>query len=134
MKRIGTSKAPKYKTLVAKLDIVFAKWIKKRDSGYINEGFRCMACNQIKLLDQFNASHYHSRRYMSIRWDEKNVHGCCIRCNKWLAGNIPEYTKGLIEKYGEGIIQELEIKKMQIRKYSTFELQILIKHYEDKLK
>ena len=137
MKRIDTSKqlkAPKYKTLVLKLDRVFAKWIKERDSTSREISFTCISCGRIKPTSQFNCGHYHSRRYMSLRWDEKNNNGQCIYCNLHLKGNIQGYAMGLIAKYGKGIIQELEIKKMQIRKYSTFELQILIKYYEDLIK
>lgn len=125
-------KEKSYKTLKNTLDRIFAQFIKARDckDGY----FTCMACGKIKPEDQFNASHYHSRRYLSLRWSEKNVGGCCIHCNKYLAGNIPAYTTGLVLKYGKGIIQQLEIQKMNLYKYSRFELQVLIDFYKNELK
>ncbi len=121
-----------YKTLKNDLDTTFAKFIKKRDSDGIH--FRCISCNTPKPIDQFNAGHYFSRGALSIRWDEKNVNGQCISCNKWKSGNIQGYEKGLIRKYGKGIFQELEIKKAQSKKYARFELGILIIHYKQRIK
>ncbi len=120
-----------YKTLKNELDRIFAKVIKKRDSD--EDSFICISCGNPKPIDQFNAGHYFSRGELSIRWDEKNVNGQCISCNKWKSGNIQGYEKGLIKKYGEGVIQELEIKKMQSKKYARFEMEILIQHYKSQL-
>lgn len=113
------------------MDTTFAKFIKKRDSDGVQ--FKCISCGQNKLIDQFNAGHYFSRGELSIRWNEKNVNGQCISCNKWKNGNIQDYQKGLIVKYGEGIIQELEIKKALSVKYARFEIEILIKHYKSQI-
>ncbi len=125
-------KEKSYKTLKNTLDRVFAKFIKVRDSQ--SEYFICISCNNTKPINQFNAGHYFSRGALSIRWDEKNVNGQCVHCNKWKSGNIQGYTKGLIKKYGKDIIQELEIKKMQTSKLSRFELSVLINFYKNELK
>ena len=121
-----------YKTLKNELDRTFAKFIKQRDSD--EDYFICISCNTPKPIDQFNAGHYFSRGALSIRWNEKNVNGQCISCNKWKSGNIQGYEKGLIKKYGKGIIQELEIKKAQSKKYARFEMEILIEHYKEQIK
>lgn len=120
-----------YKTIKAELDRVFARFIKIRDSkdGY----FTCICCNKPKLIDEGQASHYHSRRYLSIRWNEKNVNFGCTYCNYYLKGNIPNYTKGLIAKYGKSVFQELEIKKHQTVKYARFDLEMMIIYYKDEI-
>ncbi len=120
------------KQLKAKLDRVFAKFIKARDSD--GDFFTCICCKKVKSISQFNACHYHSRRYLSLRWDEKNVNGGCIHCNKYLSGNIQAYTRGLEMKYGKQVIEWLLIKKNNTMKLSRFEYQILIEVYEKKLK
>lgn len=120
-----------YKTLKNTLDRVFAQFIKARDR--VDNHFICISCATPKSIDQFNAGHYFSRGELSIRWSEKNVNGQCIYCNKWKKGNIQGYEKGLIKKYGQGIIQELEIKKAQSKKYARFELQVLIEYYKKEI-
>lgn len=125
------AKERSYKTLKNELDRVFAKFIKQRDSNKVH--FVCISCDTPKPIEQFNAGHYFSRGALSIRWNEKNVNGQCISCNKWKSGNIQGYEKGLIKKYGKGIIQELEIKKAQSKKYARFEIEILIKHYKQEI-
>ena len=120
-----------YKTLKNALDRVFAKFIKQRDSDGVH--FVCISCYAPKPIDQFNAGHYFSRGALNIRWNEKNVNGQCISCNKWKSGNIQGYEKGLIKKYGKGVIQELEIIKYQSKKYARFEIEILIKHYKSQI-
>lgn len=121
-----------YKTLKNTLDRVFAQFIKFRDS--IDNHFKCISCEQTKPLDQFNCGHYYSRRYLSLRWNEKNNNGQCVYCNLHLKGNIQGYRTGLISKYGTKVIQELEIIKYQSRKYARFDLEILIKHYKAQIK
>jgi len=44
------------------------------------------------------------------------------------------YRNGLIKKYGEKVIDELEIVKNFNRKYSDFEILELIKMYRNKIK
>jgi len=114
------------------LDIVFAKFIKARDSD--GEYFTCICCRETKPISQFNACHYHSRRYLSLRYDETNVNGGCIYCNKWLSGNIQEYTKALEKKHGKEIIELLLIRKNNICKMDRFKYEMLITQFTEKLK
>jgi hypothetical protein len=44
------------------------------------------------------------------------------------------YMQGLVKKYGEGVVQELTLKKHLYRKYSDFEYRELIKYYKQKVK
>ena len=129
MKKKSTLTTPKLKK---KLDRLFSKFIKLRDGGL--EFFKCISCQKTKPLSQFNAGHYWSRRYMSTRYDEKNVNGQCIYCNMHLSGNIQGYQIGLIKKYGEEILQHLEIKKNNISNMGRFEFEVLINEYNDKIK
>jgi hypothetical protein len=129
MKKKSTLTTPKLKK---KLDRLFSKFIKLRDGGL--EFFKCISCQKTKPLSQFNAGHYWSRRYMSTRYDEKNVNGQCIYCNMHLSGNIQGYREGLIKKYGEEILTHLEIKKNNISNMGRFEFEVLINEYNDKIK
>jgi hypothetical protein len=116
------------------LDKVFNKYIRQRDAlpGGV---FKCISCGQIKSLRQMNAGHYYSAGHHSaLRWNEVNVNGQCVFCNKWLHSNSIQYRKGLIEKYDHIDIHRLEFARNNKSKMMRFEILFLITHYKLKIK
>jgi Bacteriophage Lambda NinG protein len=105
---------PTIKTLRKKLKKVCHEYIRKRDCQSIimggNDG-RCCTCGKpLKWNDPAaNAGHYVSvgTATQGTEYDERNIHLQCVYCNNWGEGKKPEYTLFLIEKYGDGIIEEL---------------------------
>jgi hypothetical protein len=121
------------KTLKAKLDRVFSEYIRLRDAnkdGYL----MCISCGKLVHWKEADAGHYVNRAHMSTRFDEKNVNGQCRFCNRFREGEMLGYTKGLIKKYGEGILDELQLKKNQTSKITDFEAEILVKYYRAQVK
>ena len=49
-------------------------------------------------------------------------------------GNLPGYTIGLVEKYGDKVISYLDIKRHNISKIGPIEYAVLIKHYQQEVK
>jgi len=127
-------KEPTLSALKGKLQKVFNAYIRKRDT--INGTFFiCISCNKPKPLDQMNAGHYFAAGHNeAIRYDEANVNGQCIQCNKFLHGNQIEYTKGMLKRYGQKTIDLLEIRRHNLSKLTKFEVNILIDIYTKKLK
>ena len=131
-KKKEDSKIPKSKKshdYKAKLDREFSMFIRLRDcmpNGY----FRCISCGQIKPFEQGDCGHYVNRQHMSTRFDEMNCSIQCRKCNRFMEGNIQNYRKGLIAKYGERKVLLLELKQREFRKYSDFEYKELIKYYK----
>lgn len=122
-------KVKKKPDLKAKLDKEFSLFIRLRDcmpNGY----FRCISCNQIKSYEQADCGHYINRQHMNTRFDEMNCNAQCRHCNRFMEGNIQNYRKGLISKYGEQRLILLESKQSIARKYSDFEYEQLIKYYK----
>lgn len=119
------------KTLVRKLDTVFSKFIRKRDSedGY----FKCCSCGQFKPIEQADAGHWINRRWMATRWREDNVHAQCRSCNRFDEGNSTGYALFMIEKYGKEHLDYLNSIKNAGYKYTDFELELLIKEYKKKI-
>lgn len=131
-KLVAKMKTPKQSLgkLKSKLDEVFNEYIRLRDAG-----LPCICCGKYPTGDnKLQAGHYHSCRYLSTRWDEKNVNGQLMTCNIFNQGNFYGYTKGLIKKYGEGVIELLETKKNNPCKLTAFEVQLLIDEYTNKVK
>ena len=92
--------------------------------------FRCISCGKIKPIEQADAGHYHSRRHMSTRFDEDNVNAECRFCNRFSADHIIGYRENLIKKIGEQRFLLLEVKAHEMKKWSHFELEQLIKYYK----
>lgn len=119
--------------LVKKLDTIFSLFIRLRDSdsgGYC----RCISCGSVHFWKDMHNGHFVNRGHMSTRFDEKNCNAQCMKCNMFDEGNNIGYIKGLIRKYGIRVIEELELKKHSLCSLSTFEYEILIKHYSDEVK
>ena len=120
------------KSLVKKLDIIFSKYIRLRDSN--NGVFRCCSCGQIKPYASADAGHFINRRWMATRWREDNVHAQCSACNRFDEGNAVGYTLFMIDKYGKAHVEYLQALKNQTMKYSDWELEALIDDYKKKVK
>ena len=54
-----------------------------------------------------DAGHFIDRRYLPTKFDERNVHPQCKKCNQMEDGNIKAYEYYLIGKYGPDILDEL---------------------------
>lgn len=117
-------------TLVRKLDGVFSEYIRLRDSrqfGY--RAFRCISCGQIKPYEKADCGHFISRKHMSTRFDENNCHAECSYCNRFSADHLIAYQNNLKRLLGEDKYNLLIARGHMTKKWSSYELEILIKHY-----
>lgn len=112
--------------LKKKLDAIFSLYIRNRDKGI------CFTCGKVGEIKEMQCGHYWSRSYNSTRFDEKNCHCQCVGCNVFKSGNKEIYTLNLIQKYGKRVLEELNKKRLQVKQFSTSELQDLIEHYKTK--
>ena len=99
--------------------------VRKRDS--LNGFFICISCQELKPINQMNAGHYYEKTiYKSVRFDLNNINGQCVRCNKYLSGNLIEYRKNLLKKIGEEKLKQLdklaEIKNFRFTREFLIEL------------
>ena len=93
-------------------DATFSKWILKRDK-YI-----CFTCGRPANQN----AHYVSRTWLGLRYSEVNCNASCFRCNIVLRGNMDEYARALIAKYGDGILNMLaKMKKPTQMKRKDYE-------------
>jgi predicted amidophosphoribosyltransferase len=89
---------PSLKTLRKKAISAMSKYIIARDYGI------CCTCkgkgNQ--------AGHFFPSGFWGTRFDERNVHCQCYRCNIPLKGNMIAYYEFMENKYGKKIIEQLK--------------------------
>ena len=126
---------PSVATLVRKLDKEFSLYIRLRDSrpfGY--KLFRCISCGDIKPFEMMDCGHFIGRTHMSTRFDEDNCHGECRLCNRFSSDHIIYYQKNLEKKIGKNKLDMLIARGHQTKKWTSWELEILIKHYQEENK
>lgn len=107
---------------------IFNRFVRERD---ILEP--CISCGR-HHKGQYHAGHYRSvGACPELRFEEKNVYKQCSVCNNYLSGNIIEYRKKLVDKYGIGLVEWLE-GNHEAKHYSIPDLIEIKKLYRDKLK
>lgn len=111
--------------LTAKAQKVFNAWIRSRD-----EGKPCISCGSLKA-DQ--AGHYFPvKQFGALRFEEMNAHLQDAYCNCYCHGNQAMYRIGLVKRYGELYVEELErmaIENSGPKKWSRSELEGIIFKY-----
>lgn len=109
--------------LKKKAQNIFNKWVRIRDKDE-----KCISCGG--KVEQ--AGHYfNSGHYSSLTFSEINVNGQCVKCNCFMHGNLIHYRMGLLKKYGEKKVLQLEKdSNIRIKKYSRDELENIIEKYK----
>lgn len=123
-------KKPSVAALVRKLDRIFSEYIRLRDSrAYGYKYFRCISCNKILPFEMADAGHFIGRTHMSTRFDEQNVWCECRGCNRFSADHMIYYQRNLEQKIGKTKVDLLIARGKQTKKWTTWELDILIRHF-----
>lgn len=91
---------------------------------------KCYTCGVDTDMRYFQAGHF---RHGKLDFDENNLHGQCVRCNKWLSGNLGIYAVKLINDYGKDFVDDLIFRSNQTKKYTRDELEEIIKTYKFKV-
>lgn len=91
------------KELIKRLDRLrqtYARYegAKKKNGEWYNT---CVTCGKTVLCKEANGGHFCGRACYPLRWDEKNVHCQCVRCNLYNNGSYIEYSQWFINKYGK---------------------------------
>jgi hypothetical protein len=97
----------------------FAAYVKERD------GNTCFSCRKPGLVGQnWHAGHmFPSGNNSVIRYEPKNVHSQCGRCNCWLGGNGAAYVAHFLEVYGLAELQRIQAKRGQEKTWTRVELE-----------
>jgi rubredoxin len=123
---------PTRKTLLAAADKAFSAYIRARDE--VGGNFRCPTCGRTMPIEQADAGHYISRRFMATRFDEVNVNAQCRSCNRFKEGAHFLYRQWLVEKHGEQEVELLEARAQSPSGFSAMDLSLIAIEYKKKLK
>lgn len=123
----------KYKNAKKTLDTYFSQFIRLRDCS--DEGFsHCCTCGKFMFWKECDAGHFVSRNHLNTRFDERNVHSQCKKCNRFEGGRQYEHSKFIDKKYGEGMAEKIYQKSRLQIKIAPFEYEEKIKHYREEVK
>jgi 5-methylcytosine-specific restriction endonuclease McrA len=111
----------------------FSRYIRLRDTLERGSGqyVKCCTCDTVKHWKEMQAGHFIPQAQgNAVRFDERNVHAQCYRCNMNLGGNGPEYYPFMVELYGEEIINELKLLSKTTVKFTASELDDIAADYK----
>lgn len=111
----------------------FALYIKMRDANAAGVCFCCTCQKGMAWNDmECNAGHFIAGRSNAILYDETIVHAQCSRCNNYGGGKPWDYEQFMIKQYGHSYedLEEIKMRRHQIKKYTLEELKDLKKHFD----
>lgn len=113
---------------IREVQIEFNKYVRLRDSGKgcISCG---SACGEGAIGGSGDAGHFRSRGSAPhLRFDERNCHLQCKRCNRYLSGNVADYRVGLVGRIGLDAVVALE-SDQEPRRHTVDDLKALKAKY-----
>jgi len=113
---------------VKEAQIEFNKYVRLRDAGKgcISCG---SACGESSVGGSGDAGHFRSRGSAPhLRFDERNCHLQCKRCNRYLSGNVADYRVGLVGRIGIDVVVALEADQ-EPRRHTVDELKAIKAKY-----
>lgn len=138
---MGEAVAKKTKTLpqlIEKAAVLLQLYVRIKasdDNGYVS----CVTCGVTRhYKDEMQGAHFISRTWISTKLLEENVHPCCSSCNGGFGGkpkgNMVAYTLYMVDMYGRGFVEELEVMKHKVKKYTKQEVLDYISDMREKIK
>lgn len=108
----------------------FQKYIRLRDKD-----LPCISCGNLNTNDWAGGHYFNAGMYSGLIFDERNCHKQCnTYCNKYLSGNLLEYRKGLIERYGNNFVEKLEFDSNLKRNYKYSREELIAKKFQYDIK
>lgn len=94
---------------------------------------QCCTCERVKSWSRMDAGHFKGRGLgggSGAYFDERNINSQCKRCNAFEGGRQLEYRQFILKKYGQQVIDQLEIKHRTVTKQSDLGLIALASFYK----
>lgn len=121
-----------YKGLLAKLDRVFSRFIRLRETDK-NGNVMCFVTGRVLPWEKMQCGHYISRSHMATRFDEDNCHCQSPASNSLHEENIEPYKQALTLWGGISVVAYLEEMGRRVVKFSAQDLRDKIQYYEQEL-
>jgi hypothetical protein len=118
-----------------RLDRVFSKFIRLRDSLEVGMAGRalCFTCGKMYNISELDAGHFINRKHNSTRYNEQNVFAQCTSCNRYQHGAKDVYALALVNRFGQEILEDLNVLKHTHKSFTIPELEAMIDYYKEKV-
>ena len=126
----------KISTIKKKLWRIFSEYIRLRDciaTTSSPDAGLCFTCGKRYIYRQLQAGHFVGGRHNGNLYSERGTNAQCYYCNIILKGNILEYRRQVIKRFGENADLDLEAEAKLTRQYKAQDLLDLIAHYQQKV-
>ena len=96
----------------------------------------CYICSRSYFWKEMDASHFREKSICGLElfFYPKNVKVCCVRCNRYLHGNLAEYARKLQKEYGPQILEDLEAIRLETKNVVWDEIEYQKRIEETKVK
>lgn len=129
-KTVGTRR----KGLLARVAVLSKRYARLRDCGGVNGFVKCISCPEVKQFKDLDGGHFIPSTCSYWKFDERNINAQCQKCNRFLHGNVRHYYKGMVEKYGQEVVDEIEAHEFETKKWNYEELSVLYDYYSAEIK
>jgi len=116
-----------------KLWKVFSEFIRQRDADE-NGIATCFTCGLKRHWRDMDCGHGIPRQHKATKFDERNNHAQCKKCNGFEEGEQYRYALNVDKKYGKGTWDRLVVLSRTTCKRTQFEIDELTKHYKSLIK
>lgn len=113
---MGKKLTPQEKTL----DKWFSLYIRRRDTPG-----PCCTCGKWLTFEDSECGHFITRDRHAVRWDERNAHAQCTRCNLHGKGEQHKHGEYVNRKHGEGTTDLLWFKAQAPAHFTTEEIKAM---------
>ena len=115
-----------------KLWKVFSEFIRLRDTDDKGYG-KCFTCPVPKFWKEADCGHGIGRQHKATKYDERNNHLQCKKCNGFEGGQQAIYKEEVEKKYGKGTWDELVLKSRQVCKRGQVEIDVMTEYYKKEI-
>jgi hypothetical protein len=93
----------------------------------------CISCGR-HHGGQYHAGHYRSvGSAPHLRFNTRQIHKQCQPCNMHLSGNIINYRRSLVDKFGQEYVEQIE-SDSKVRKFSIDDIKSIKEYYRKMVK
>ncbi len=137
LKKVKTKESPAKKKKGKQYDEIylwpiFSLFIRFRDTNKEGIG-KCFTCKLPRHYTKLDCGHGAGRQHKGTKYNERNNHIQCKKCNGFEAGRQDLYKIEMDKTYGPGTWDLMQSASRQITKMAAFEYDILTQFYFDKV-
>lgn len=111
---------------------IFSQYIRLRDTDLQGAG-RCFTCGKLLHWQSGDSGHGIPRQHKATKYNEKNNHLQCKKCNGFEGGRREAYKAEMDRRYGPGTWDLMELASRQVCKHSQFEYDLMIADYSERV-